>query len=255
MSLTVPILIIVVLLALAFFIALKIVKNVIKAIFSVLGIASLLLGIVAVILVADAQKFQSSFEGDKTILFEKEGVIEAGIQLTGEQTNEEIDPNTIDTLTEEELQALNEIYAINETIESTEEELIIIIPYESLKPEEEIEVFGTETKTPQEFEELLESETHEELIEGLIEDELTVNEKEQLKQQIKSEYGEPKRIQTLLYMQLLSEKMQNQGTKFLIENIIYKEIKIYPQFLVLDIIDYLPTTIKDKLINKSVPEE
>ena len=230
-------------LALIFFLAFKLLKGIIKAAITVFVLALLLIGVFGIIIYADATTLKKGFEGEKTIVILYQDEVVTAFKATTDVTiRAAIRQDFFESLTIEELNELKEKIENEEYDEIEKEELLLIINQEVFY-DEEILINDKKINLSKEIlNDLAQSKTLNEAISAIgkhpeiNQEDLTISDvahQDFLNQ---------------IYYELFKNKLKNTKGTFIIDGIKDKKIDTRPQLLSIKIINFFPESIMKRLV-------
>ena len=236
---TIQLILIIIGLAIVFFLAMKLLKGLIKAAITVIIIIIILIATTGIIIYNDAMTIKRGLEGEQTIIIIHEQEIVTALKINPLNTQ-----RPFDTFTEEEIQDIKQNINEKDYDEIEREEFLLIINQE-LFYEDEINLIGKQINISEEM--LIRialSETKQELLEVLEEhEEISAQEliifANQEKQEIKNQ----------IYYALFINKITETKGKFIIDGIKNKQIHTEPKLISITLLNYFPERLMERLFN------
>ena len=241
-------LLVIVLLLIGFVIFLKVLRNVVSAALSILGLAIILFLIVGIVLYVDGSNLKKSFEGDKVLLLTKDGDVKAGIKVTDLRS---ITTRTTNYLDAEEIDNANTLFKDEDYNDlKGENDFLVVFKYKAfngtggMKLEEH-----NITISYEEIGLVLEEDNLFDAFMIIMRDErLTSQEKELKIPGLEEEFGSTEALKAAILMYLFGDRLRDEGLSFLADNYKEENIIIKPEFVTLKIIDRVPKLMKNTFL-------
>lgn len=229
-------------LALIFFLAFKLLKGIIKAMIVVFIISIILVVATGFIIYLDASTIKQGFQGESKIIITQDKEFITAFGTNDLTLKTALKQEFFKVPTEDEMIILIEKYEEEKYDEIVKDELLLILDQKTFY-EDEIIVFGSKrnftendlnqiakSKTKEDIKNILADISEEELIKM---DDLTIDE-----------------IKGTIYFSLFQNKLKDTKGKFIIDGIKEKNINTKPQLISIKLLNFFPEKIMNKLVNE-----
>jgi hypothetical protein len=234
-----------------FFVLLKILKNVFKAVVITLLICIAILGIIGFIIYFDSAKLNKAIAGDKTLLMLKDNKVVAGVRINNLNKQNDILTNGVFTSHDEEKLKYYE-EKINDAKYEEKDNLILIFNQNSFSGAENLVIGEKSIKiTKEKLSRTLDAKTVDQIFEALLEGEnFTSAEKQQAKNAVTSKFNTPQELKNTIFINVFMEDLKAEGISFIVRNANNNSLQTKPEFLTIKLLKYLPNRALEKMISK-----
>lgn len=230
-----------VVLALAFFVFLKLLKTVFKAVFAVMLLLLFVIAVFGIVLYIDYVKLKGTFEEDQLILLSHDEKIVAGFIFSNDRDTEVLESDRLNLLSREEIIQMNEDLADEDYKKDYEHGLTVVL--------ESSYFIGKSV-------ELVKGKSiiiNESIAEGVFSctklsncTAVLVNAAPDIKKQIENSFEDEQDVKNKLFFNLFVQETKETKGTFLVTAIKDGTVTVYPEILTLKLIKMLP----EKTINK-----
>ena len=244
------ILLIIVLLLIGFVILLRVLRSVVSAALSILGLAIILFLIVGIVLYVDGSNLKESFEGDKVLLLTKDGAVKAGLRVNNLDS---VTTRNMDYLGAEEISNANMLFQDEEYDELRDDnDFLMIFRYKAFNGTGGMELEDV-TISYEEIGLILEEDNLYDAFMIIMEDErLTSSEKELKMVELEEEFGSIEALKAALLMFLFGDRVKEEGLRFIVDNYKEENIIVRPEFITMKILDRIPRFMKNNFFGGDI---
>ncbi len=241
-------------LILIFFLFLKLLKSVLKALGVVLMVFLIIGLVLGSMIYTDITNFQKLASGKKVILFQDE-VFKAGIGIPPiTNVNDVLIRGAITHYYDSDFETFNELYSDKAYDNITPENgVLIIVLSDALSNTSTIEIGGMNiTISKNDFLDIVNSKTTDEQIDILTKN-LDAGEKLKAEEYITYNFDSAQKVKNFLFYKIFTGSESDLGN-FLLENLRKNTIEVYPEFITFKSISFIPLSLKD-ITGKIIAED